>query len=344
MKVFVTGGAGYIGSHVVKALGEAGHLVLVYDNLSTGHEWAVLYGQLVRGDLASMIQLDETLRNFRPDLVMHFAALIQVEESVRDPERYRRNNVEGSLNLLRVMLANGVKRFVFSSTAAVYGIPERLPVDEDAPLKPINPYGRTKVIVEKELANLYASGNLSYVALRYFNAAGADPRARIGQAYPEATHLITRALKVAKGELPRLQIFGTDYPTPDGTCIRDYIHVEDIARAHCLAMDYLMDQGESRVYNCGYGHGYSVREVVDAVRRVTAQEMLVEETGRRPGDPPALVSDSARIRRELGWSPQYDDLEFIVSTAWEWERRLGGGNPSPRIGQLSEGGDASGRK
>jgi UDP-glucose 4-epimerase len=339
MKIFVTGGAGYIGSHVVKALGEAGHEVLVYDNLSTGHEWAVLCGQLVRGDLASMIQLDEALRSFRPDLVMHFAALIQVEESIREPERYYRSNVDGSLNLLRVMLANGVTRLVFSSTAAVYGIPERLPVDEDAPLKPINPYGITKVTVEKELANLHASGRLRYVALRYFNAAGADPKGRTGQAYPEATHLITRALKVAKGEVPRLQVFGTDYPTPDGTCIRDYIHVDDIARAHCLAMEHLMDRGESRVYNCGYGHGYSVREVVDAVRRVTTEEMAIEESGRRPGDPPALVSDSARIRRELGWVPQHDDLVFIVSTAWEWERRLGGGNLPRTIRPRPEGGD-----
>ena len=321
MRIFVTGGAGYIGSHVVKALGKERHELLIYDNLSTGHEWAVLSGRLLRGDLADRPAVREALRDFRPDAVMHFAASIQVEESVREPLAYYRNNVINTLNLLDAMRETGTARFLYSSTAAVYGIPETIPVDEQALLRPINPYGASKVMVEQVLADLAAAGDFRYCALRYFNVAGADSEGRIGQAYRDATHLITRALKTAKGESPKLSIYGTDYPTPDGTCVRDYIHVDDLASAHLSALDRLMRTGKTEIMNCGYGHGYSVREVVDIAKKVTGVAFAVEETGRRAGDPPALVADSRRIRELTGWKPLHDNLEFIIRTAWEWEKK-----------------------
>jgi UDP-glucose 4-epimerase len=321
MRILVTGGAGYIGSHVVKALGKEGHDLLIYDNLSTGHEWAILSGRLCRGDLADRAAVAEALRNFRPAAVMHFAASIQVEESVREPLAYYRNNVINTLNLLEAMRETGVGRFIYSSTAAVYGIPERIPVDEQTPLQPINPYGASKVMVEHVLSDLAAATDFRYCALRYFNVAGADPEGQIGQAYREATHLITRALKTAKGEYPKLSIYGTDYPTPDGTCVRDYIHVNDLAAGHLLALARLQETGRTEIMNCGYGHGYSVREVVDCERKVTGIDFPVAETGRRAGDPPALVADSSRLRELTGWRPRHDDLEFIVRTAWEWEKK-----------------------
>jgi UDP-glucose 4-epimerase len=321
MKILVTGGAGYIGSHAVKALGEAGHEILVYDNLSTGHPWAVLYGELAVGDLADRKRLMEVMAGFRADAVIHFAASIQVEESVREPLMYYRNNVVNSLNLLEAMQACGVHRLIYSSSAAVYGNPETSPVDETAPMKPINPYGATKMIMEQVLGDLDRAGGIHYAALRYFNVAGADAGGRIGQAYAESTHLITRALKVAKGEIPLLNIYGTDYPTPDGTCIRDYIHVDDLAQAHVLALEYLVRREKSVVLNCGYGHGFSVRQVVDAVRRVTGISIEVVEAERRSGDPAALVADSGRIRALAGWTPQCDDLDFIIRTAWDWEKQ-----------------------
>ncbi len=322
MRILVTGGAGYIGSHVVKALGQRKHEILVYDNLSTGHEWAVLYGRLVKGDLSDKFFLDKVIKEFKPDAIMHFAAFIQVEESVREPLKYYRNNTVNTLNLLEAMKKNGVKNFIFSSTAAVYGIPEKIPVNEDAPLNPINPYGSSKVAVERILSDLSQTSNFNYVSLRYFNVAGADPEGRIGQVYKEATHLITRALKTAKGVVDKLQIFGTDYPTPDGTCIRDYIHVDDLALAHLITLDYLLNTGKSRVLNCGYGYGYSVKEVVETVKKITCVNFRTEEISRRPGDPPVLVADSSRLKSELNWSPIHADLEYIVMTAWEWEKRL----------------------
>ncbi len=321
MRILVTGGAGYIGSHVVKALGEEGHDLLIYDNLSTGHEWAVLFGRLYRGELADRAAILDALRTFRPEAVMHFAASIQVEESVREPLAYYRNNVVNTLNLLEAMREAGTGKFIYSSTAAVYGIPERIPVDEQTPLQPINPYGASKVMIEHVLADLAAATDFRYCALRYFNVAGADPGGRIGQAYQEATHLITRALKTAKGEYPKLSIYGTDYPTPDGTCVRDYIHVNDLASAHLLALNHLMRTGRTEIMNCGYGHGYSVREVVDCAKKVTGVAFSAEETGRRAGDPPALVADSRHLRELTGWQPIHDDLEFIIRTAWEWERK-----------------------
>ena len=322
MKVFVTGGAGYIGSHVVKALGGEGHEILVYDNLSTGHDWAVLSGRLVKGDLADPVFLKRTIGEFRPDAVIHFAASIQVEESVRKPLLYYRNNVANTLNLLDAMAENGVEFLVYSSTAAVYGIPEKIPVHEGAELRPINPYGASKAMIERVLADLASSRDFTYVALRYFNVAGADPDGAIGQAYREATHLITRALKTARGESEKLSIFGTDYPTADGTCIRDYIHVNDLAGAHLRALDYLRESHENGQMNCGYGHGFSVKEVVAAAKRVTGVDFRVEEAARRPGDSPALTADSSLLRKKTGWAPQYDDLDFIVRTAWNWELKL----------------------
>jgi UDP-glucose 4-epimerase len=321
MKVFVTGGAGYIGSHVVKALGEAGHDVLIYDNLSSGHEWAVLHGRLVKGDLADAEFLNRTVKEFGPDAVIHFAAFIQVEESVREPLKYYRNNVANSLTLLDVLRRNGVNNFVYSSTAAVYGQPERVPIAETEPLNPINPYGATKVMVERVLSEMSAAEDFRYIALRYFNVAGSDPGCRIGQAYRESTHIITRALKTANGELKKLMIFGTDYPTPDGTCIRDYIHVDDLAQAHLKALDYLIREKKSDVMNCGYGHGFSVKEVVEASKRVTKIDFPVEETDRRAGDPAELVANSTKLQNLTGWKPEYDDLDFIIKTAWEWERK-----------------------
>lgn len=322
MKIFITGGAGYIGSHVSLALGEAGHELLIYDNLSTGHTWAVRYGELIRGDLADLPFLRDTLAYFQPDAAIHFAASIQVEESVREPLPYYRNNVANTLNLLTAMSEQGINRLLYSSTAAVYGIPQAIPVTEDTPVKPINPYGRSKAIVEAMLRDLARASDFRYLALRYFNVAGAEPQGRLGQAYRAATHLITRALKTALGIYDKLYIYGTDYPTPDGTCIRDYIHVNDLASAHIATLEYLMAGGDETVINGGYGHGYSVREVVDTVRQVTGRDFPVEETGRRPGDPPALVADSSRLRSITGWKPRHDDLAYIIETAWNWEQIL----------------------
>jgi UDP-glucose 4-epimerase len=323
MRILVTGGAGYIGSHVVRALGEQGHEILVYDNLSTGHDWAVLHGILVKGDLSDRALVNEVIEDFTPDAVMHFAAFIQVEESVREPLKYYRNNTVNTLNLLEAMKENGVKNFIFSSTAAVYGIPERTPVDEDAPLNPINPYGSSKVAVEMLLKDLSGSGAVRYVSLRYFNVGGADPRGRIGQAYRESTHLITRALKTAKGEFNALSIYGNDYATPDGTCIRDYIHVDDLADAHVMALSYLVHEKKSEIFNCGYGHGYSVKQVVEMAKKITGVDFKVVEAARRAGDPPVLVAGNGKIKRALNWTPRYDDLGYIMRTAWEWERKLG---------------------
>ena len=320
--ILVTGGAGYIGSHVVKALGEAGYRVVTYDNLSTGHPWAVLFGDLVVADLAHREKLREVFEHYRPRAVMHFAAHIVVPESVKNPLKYYRNNTVNAVNLLDTCLEFGVENFIFSSTAAVYGEPGEIPIKEDAPLEPINPYGQSKVLVEKILADCARAYPFRYVSLRYFNVAGADGQARIGQVSPQPTHLITRALKTALGQIDKLEIFGTDYPTPDGTCIRDYIHVDDLAHAHLLALEHLLSGGNSRIYNCGYGHGYSVREVVDKAKEVTGIDFTVVEAPRREGDPPALVADSTPIKEELGWQPRHDDLGYIIKTAWEWEKRL----------------------
>lgn len=320
-RVLVTGGAGYIGSHVVKALGEQGFPVVVLDNLCRGHREAVLSGDLVEGDLADAVMLDRVFEQYRPVAVMHFAAYIEVGESVRDPLKYYHNNAANAVNLLSAMQRHGVENIIFSSTAAVYGIPESMPIRETAPIRPINPYGQAKVFVEKVLEDAAGTGRMRYVSLRYFNAAGADPGGRIGEQHNPESHLIPLTLKAAKGTRKSITVFGTDYPTPDRTCIRDYVHVTDLANAHLLALDHLLRKGGSRIFNCGYGHGFSVREVIDAARRVTAVDIPLETAARRPGDPPSLVADSSALRRELGWEPRHDDLEYIIRTAWEWEKK-----------------------
>jgi UDP-glucose 4-epimerase len=322
LKIFITGGAGYIGSHTVKLLGSQGHELLILDNLSTGHPWALLHGKLVKCDLGEKARVRDILADFKPDAVIHFAASIEVEESVREPLKYYENNVVNSLNLLDAVTDLGIRNFIYSSSAAVYGNPEEIPATEDADLKPINPYGTTKAMMEQVLLDLAAAKDFRYIALRYFNVAGADPESRIGQDYRNPTHLITRALKTAIGSYEKLAIFGTDYDTPDGTCIRDYIHVDDLARAHALVLDYLMETGRSDVMNCGYGHGFSVKEVVAAAKKVTGIDFTVEETERRAGDPAALVANSARIKTLTPWKPEHDDLEFIIKTAWDWEKKL----------------------
>ncbi len=322
-RIFVTGGAGYIGSHVVKLLGEQGYEVLTYDNLSSGHKESVLYGDFVEGDLGDSVLVGETLDSFKPDAVMHFAASIRVEESVSNPVEYYENNSVNTLRLLKALVDRNINCFIFSSTAALYGIPKSVPVGEDAPLQPINPYGSSKMVTELVLQDMDAAyEDFRHVSLRYFNVAGAAGDGKIGQRYREATHLITRTLKTAKGEFEKLQIFGTDYDTSDGTCVRDYIHVDDLADAHILAMKHLFKGGASNVFNLGYGHGYTVREVVNKAKEVTGVDFTVVETGRRAGDSPSLVADSSKLKRELGWEPRHDDLGYIIRTAWDWERKL----------------------
>ncbi len=320
--ILVTGGAGYIGSHVVKQLGRAGYPVVTLDNLSKGFREAVLYGDLVEGDTGDRALVASLLRERGIESVLHFAAHTVVPESVEDPLKYYGNNTCCTRNLLACCAEAGVKHFVFSSTAAVYGVPEEGAgaITEQTPTAPINPYGSSKLMSEWMLRDLAATGGLRHVTLRYFNVAGCDPEGEIGQSTPEATLLIKVCAEVATGKRPALKIFGTDYPTPDGTGVRDYIHVVDLADAHLKALDYLEEGGESITLNCGYGHGYSVREVVASVERVLGRSIPVEEVGRRPGDPPALVADSSLLKRTFGWQPQYDDLDTIVRTALEWER------------------------
>jgi UDP-glucose 4-epimerase len=325
--VLVSGGAGYIGSHVALALATAGETVTTYDNLSTGHRSAVLHGDLVVGDVGDADLLLRTLRERQIDTVMHFAARIVVPESVSDPLGYYGNNTCATRNLLACCKDAGVRHVVFSSTAAVYGDPPGGHADEDTPLAPASPYGRSKLMSEWMLQDLAATGALTYVALRYFNVAGADPQGRIGQSTPAATHLIKVACQAAIGQRPSVSVMGTDYPTPDGTGVRDYIHVEDLANAHVLAMKYLRAGGESAVLNCGYGHGASVREVLRAVERAAGKPLPVIEGPRREGDVATVVAKADRLRAKLGWTPQHDDLDRIVASALAWERRLASGAP-----------------
>jgi UDP-glucose-4-epimerase GalE len=316
--VLVTGGAGYIGSHVVKELRRRGYRPLVYDNLSTGHRWAVRDGELIEGDLGDHGYVQGILHKEKPLAVMHFAASALVGESVERPELYFRNNVINSFNLLEAMVACEVKYFIFSSSAAVYGNPRQFPIVEDHPLTPVNPYGEGKVFVERALPWYEKAHSLRYISLRYFNAAGADPEGELGEAHNPETHLIPRILDVALGKRPFIEIYGSDYDTPDGTCVRDYVHVTDLAQAHIRALEALLDGNPSRVYNVGNQRGFSVREVVDCACMVTNHPLPVRESSRRQGDPPALVASSERIKKELAWEPRYDDLKTIVETAWEW--------------------------
>lgn len=320
--ILVTGGAGYIGSHTVRQLGAAGERVVTLDNLSKGFREAVLYGDLVTGDTADREVVGQVLRDYDVDTVIHFAAHTVVPESVSDPLKYYANNTCATRNLLACCAAAGVKHFVFSSTAAVYGIPDAQQCWEHTPTNPINPYGMSKLMSEYMLRDLAAASDLRCVILRYFNVAGCDPQGRIGQSTPGATLLIKVAAEQALGKREALHIFGTDYPTPDGTGIRDYIHVEDLADAHLKALDYLRGGGESQTLNCGYGHGYSVREVLDMVADVHGQPLNIIESPRRAGDPPALIAGADKVREVLGWTPRYDDLREIVRSALAWEHQL----------------------
>jgi len=320
-RVLVTGGAGYIGSHVVLQLRDEGYDVLVYDNLSTGHAWTVGDCELVVADLADADALDAVFRENRFEAVLHFAAWIDVEESVRDPLKYYANNTANTVKLLQACDRAGVERFVFSSTAAVYGMADTSPIPEDARLAPASPYGGSKRMSEQVLMDLGQASTLRYVIFRYFNVAGADPAGNLGEWRKNPTHLIPSALEAAAGGRPKFTVHGDDYPTIDGTCVRDYIHVDDLARAHIDALKYLQDGGESDVFNCGYGHGRSVLEVIEAVKTVTGVDFSVTIGPRRPGDPPELAAMSDKAQKKLGWRPRHDDIEFIVRTAWDWYGR-----------------------
>jgi UDP-glucose 4-epimerase len=327
-QILVTGGAGYIGSHVVRQLGSAGESVVTLDNLSTGFEAAVTAGELVIGDTGDAELLEKIFSSNDIDTVMHFAAHTIVPESVADPLKYYRNNTASSRTLLEAAARHGVRNIVFSSTAAVYGIPEDGKASEDSPTQPINPYGTSKLMTEWMLRDLSAAGGPAYVALRYFNVAGCEPSGIIGQSTPKATLLVKVACEAATGKRPGVAIYGTDYPTPDGTGLRDYIHVEDLATAHLDALTYLRNGGASTILNCGYGHGYSVREVLAAVATANGEALNVNEEPRRAGDPPELIAVAERVREVLGWTPKFDDLDTIVRTSLEWERKIASQDPT----------------
>lgn len=322
MAILVTGGAGYIGSHMVLSLVDRGEDVVVLDNLSTGFRWAVAsQAKLIEGDVGDIAAVREIVEAENIDAIIHFAGSIVVPDSISDPLGYYLNNTVKSRALIEAAVQSGVKRFIFSSTAAVYGMPDVIPVTEDAPFGPISPYGSSKMMTEIMLRDTAFAHDFNYVALRYFNVAGADPLGRSGQSTPRATHLIKVASEAVLGKRSHLDVFGTDYDTPDGTCIRDYIHVSDLARAHLLALDHLRDAGSDLVMNCGYGRGFSVLEVIDAVKRVSGVDFEVRLADRRPGDPASLVAGAGRIR-ELGWVPEREELDDIVADALNWEKKL----------------------
>ena len=319
-KVLVVGGAGYIGSHMVKMLGHYGCSVMTLDDLSSGHRDAVLCGDFVQGDMGDRAVLDAVLsRGF--DAVMHFASFIQVGESVQHPAKYFQNNVVNTLNLLEAMRVHGIQNFIFSSTAATFGEPQYTPIDERHPQQPINPYGRSKRMIEQVLADYGAAYGLKSVCLRYFNAAGADPEGQLGERHEPETHLIPLVLQAASGRRSHISVFGRDYDTPDGTCIRDYVHIADLCEAHWLAMKSLMNGGPSQAYNLGNGNGFSVQEVIDTAEAVTGRKIAVVNAPRREGDPARLVADATLARKQLGWQPQYADLATIIAHAWAWEKR-----------------------
>jgi UDP-glucose 4-epimerase len=329
MAILVTGGAGYIGSHMVLELVDSGEDVVVLDNLSTGHRWAVAEEvPVIIGDTGDQPLLDQLIRKYGIDSIIHFAAAIVVPDSVRDPLTYYKNNTANSRALIECAVKAGVRHFIFSSTAAVYGNPASNPVSETGPTLPISPYGWSKLMTEIMLRDASHAHDLRHVILRYFNVAGADPRARAGQSTPGATHLIKVAAKTALGQHPVLKVFGTDYPTPDGTCIRDYIHVSDLVRAHSHALRHLRSGGPSLTLNCGYGHGYSVREVIATVKQASGVNFKVENAPRRPGDPAQLVAATEKIHRVLDWKPQFDQLSTIVAHALAWERVLSARAPT----------------
>lgn len=331
MRVLVCGGAGYIGSNMTAMLSAQGHQPVVFDNLSTGHKSAVLApatgrGLIVEGDLADYELLVGTLKKNKIEVVMHFAAFIEVGESVQVPLKYYRNNVSCTQNLLSAMEAASVEKLVFSSTAAVYGIPKQVPITEDAPTEPINPYGQTKLAVEKMCHYQSQTGRLRYATLRYFNACGAGNNGTLGEDHRPESHLIPRVIRAAMGKSSDIKIFGTDYPTPDGTCIRDYIHIDDLCRAHLSAMNKL-DESCELIYNLGNGKGFSVKEVIETVKQVSGKDFKVVEAERRAGDAPILTSGATKARNELGWKPQLTELKKIVATAWQWHNQYPDGYP-----------------
>ncbi len=326
MNILVNGGAGYIGSHVVKQLGEQGdHHITVVDNLVTGFEDAVLYGDLVKLDLSEFDKVDKLFEEKKFDAVIHFAASLIVPESVSDPIKYYMNNTVNTTNVIKCCIKHGVNRFIFSSTAATYGEPDSslIPIKEDAPTAPINPYGSSKLMSETILKDTaFAHPDFKYIALRYFNVAGASIDGKIGQSTKGATHLIKVAAETACGKRDKMFVFGDDYDTPDGTCIRDYIHVEDLASAHLKALEYLEEGNDSDLFNCGYGHGFSVLEVLETMKEVSGVDFKVEINDRRAGDPAILVSDNSKIKKKMGWQPKYDDLKLICKTALDWEKKI----------------------
>lgn len=320
IRILLVGGAGYIGSHMVKRLGLLGSKVTTLDDLSSGYSDAVLNGDFVLGSIADADLLDRLLGHGF-DAVMHFASLIQVGESVIQPAKYYQNNVINTLKLLDAMRTHGIQKFIFSSTAAIFGEPQYTPIDERHPQQPINPYGRTKRMIEEVLADYDAAYGLKSVCLRYFNAAGADPEGQLGERHEPETHLIPLVLQAASGRRPHISVFGRDYDTPDGTCIRDYVHIADLCEAHWLALQSLMNGGPSQAYNLGNGDGFSVQEVIDTAEAVTERKIAVVNAQRREGDPARLVADATLARKQLGWKPQYTDLATIIAHAWKWETR-----------------------
>ena len=322
MKVLVVGGAGYIGSHMVKMLSQAGHDVVTLDNLSNGYRDAVKYGEFVEGDIADSALLNQLFTDHQFDGVMHFASYIQVGESVEKPSMYYRNNVTNTQVLLDAMVEHGIKCFIFSSTAATFGEPDYTPIDEAHPQQPINPYGHSKLMVEQILADFDHAYGLKSVSLRYFNAAGADPEGELGERHIPETHLIPLVLQAASGRRDNITIFGTDYDTPDGTCVRDYIHIKDLCSAHLLGLEYLVNGGDSKAFNMGNGQGYSIKDVIEVAKSVTGNDFTVILGERRDGDPARLVADSTLLQSSLGWKPEYADLEVIIRHAWEWEKNF----------------------
>jgi UDP-glucose-4-epimerase GalE len=332
--VLVTGGAGYVGAHTCKALREAGYLPLVIDNLSTGHKGFVQWGPLIEGDIQDTGLVAQTIRSHHVDAVLHFAASAYVGESMTDPQKYYESNVAGSLSLLKAMRQTGCHHIVFSSTCAVYGEPADIPIREQTPKDPVNPYGASKLMIERILSDYARAYGLCYVALRYFNACGADPEDEIGELRDPETHLIPRAMMALQGHIDDFAVFGTDYETPDGTPIRDYIHVSDLADAHVAGLRRLLEGGESGAFNLGTGHGYSVKQVLAQIEWMTGERLTIEKGPRRPGDPPVLIADPSLANKELGFDPRRSDLKTVIATAWAWHRRA---HPKKGNGIASKG-------